>query len=194
MALVARHDITADEYFAMADRLPRFTELIEGVVVVSGPSYRHQHIVGEIYHQLRLWIAAGAGRGACGIPVDVKINDRNVYAPDVWWCGDDLAPSLDEIRFYEVPDLAVEVLSPSTRRYDLGVKRARYDERGLPELWIVDPVVRDGVAARLLRRSAVEVPGFDVERCLVPGGVLESPQLPGFSLALDALLSGGGEA
>lgn len=188
MALVARHHLTADEYFAIADRLPRFTELIEGEVVVASPSVRHQHIAAEIYHRLRLWMLGAPRPGQCGIPSDVRIDGRNVYAPDVWWCSEANAPGLDVIRLPDVPDLAVEVLSPSTRRYDLGVKRARYDEQGLPELWIVDPFVHGGVAARLLRRTAPGKPTFDIEFEEGAEGVLASPQLAGLEIALADLL------
>ena len=38
----------------------------------------------------------------------------------------------------EPPDLVVEVLSPSNRSYDRNLKRRRYLELGVPELWIVD--------------------------------------------------------
>ena len=37
------------------------------------------------------------------------------------------------------PLLAVEVLSPSTRLYDLNTKRSRYEQMGVPSYWIVDP-------------------------------------------------------
>lgn len=37
------------------------------------------------------------------------------------------------------PMLAVEVLSPSTRRFDLMLKRSRYEAAGCPVYWVVDP-------------------------------------------------------
>ena len=37
--------------------------------------------------------------------------------------------------------LAVEVLSPSTRRTDRLLKRSRYEEGGIGAYWIVDPTV-----------------------------------------------------
>ena len=37
-----------------------------------------------------------------------------------------------------MPDIAVEVRSPSTWRYDIGAKKSGYERRGLPELWLVD--------------------------------------------------------
>ena len=42
-------------------------------------------------------------------------------------------------QFDGVPDLILEVLSPSNRDYDLGEKRAAYREAGVPEVWFVDP-------------------------------------------------------
>ena len=37
------------------------------------------------------------------------------------------------------PLLAVEVLSPSTRRFDLHLKRSRYEAAGTGSYWVVDP-------------------------------------------------------
>lgn len=39
------------------------------------------------------------------------------------------------------PLLAVEVLSPSTRHIDLGLKRSRYEAAACPAYWVVDPDV-----------------------------------------------------
>lgn len=39
------------------------------------------------------------------------------------------------------PLLAVEVLSLSTRRFDLLLKRSRYEAAGCPSYWVVDPDV-----------------------------------------------------
>jgi Uma2 family endonuclease len=118
----------------------------------------------------------------------VKVDERNVYSPDVWWCSESKRPDIETVYLDYMPDLAIEVLSPSTRHYDLGVKRARYEERGLPELWIVDPEVRKGVAARVFTPSVQAGPWFDQEVMLEADGVLESPQLPGFALPLKELL------
>jgi Uma2 family endonuclease len=37
------------------------------------------------------------------------------------------------------PLLVVEVLSPSTRLYDLNTKRFAYEKMGVPSYWILDP-------------------------------------------------------
>ena len=52
-----------------------------------------------------------------------------------------LAPS-QAAYFTVMPDWVCEVLSPSTRRRDLGVKRDIYVRAGIPHLWLVDPVAK----------------------------------------------------
>ncbi|MEM8572754.1 MAG: Uma2 family endonuclease [Pseudomonadota bacterium] len=89
--------------------------------------------------------------------------DRGRGGPGGWWIldepelhlGDDvLVPDLagwrrermpqypDVPAFTLVPDWVCEVLSPSTRQFDVTEKRARYLEAGVPHLWFVDPSAR----------------------------------------------------
>jgi Uma2 family endonuclease len=82
-----------------------------------------------------------------------------------------------------VPDLAVEVLSPSTRRYDLNDKRLGYAEHGAVELWIVDPTNRD-VHVYLLQQN----PDQPVQ-VLKGDDVLRTGLLPGFELSLKRLFA-----
>jgi Uma2 family endonuclease len=53
--------------------------------------------------------------------------------------------------------LAVEVLSPSTRRYDLSMKRSRYEEAGSGSYWVVDPIALTLTAWDLVEGRFVEV-------------------------------------
>lgn len=46
-------------------------------------------------------------------------------------------------RIESIPLLVVEVLSPSTRRYDLHTKRVVYRDAGAPAYWIIDPGADD---------------------------------------------------
>jgi len=84
---------------------------------------------------------------------------------------------------YPLPDLAIEIRSPSTWRYDVGTKKRVYEREGLPELWLVD-----GESSVLLvfRRSVPTAPVFDVELELDRSATLTSPLLPGFALDVGA--------
>ncbi len=175
--------LSATEYVTRRE-WPRWSQLIEGEVVVNTPSDYHQYLVGELYALLREWARAAPDRGRAGLSVDVRVDERNVYAPDVWWLAGSDRPSRDTVFLPAPPDLAIEVRSPSTWRYDVGVKKARYEANGLPELWLVDHVA-DTVL--VYRRSAPGAPEFDVALELGRGEALTSPLLPGFRLELASL-------
>jgi Uma2 family endonuclease len=62
-----------------------------------------------------------------------------VVEPDVVFIGPDRVDRFTEGRFVDiVPDLLVEVSSPSTRRLDLIKKCSLYEREGVPEYWFVD--------------------------------------------------------
>jgi len=108
-----------------------------------------------------------------------------VFSPDLLWHADQHSPVLGDERPYPVPDLAFEVRSPSTWRYDIGAKKAAYERNGLPELWLVDPTTND---VFVFRRSSVKAASFDVALELGRDDTLTSPQLPGCTVALATIL------
>jgi Uma2 family endonuclease len=175
--------MTADEYLALEEDHPR-TELIEGEVVLVEPTLLHQLVCVDLLVALVGWTRSEPARGLAVIPIDVKLNERNVYNPDILWYAEDCAPRRDDDRPYPMPNIAIEVRSESTWRYDVGVKKRIYEERGLPELWLVDTRAQ---AVRIFRRSGSRAAVFDVVFELEHHEELTSPQLPGFSLALNAL-------
>lgn len=179
MALTSTR-LTAEEYFALPPTHER-TQLIDGEIVVTEASLRHQRIMLEIGFQLTLWLRAGPGRGEAGFPVDVHLDDRNVFAPDVWWVPEEARPERDAKRIVGPPALAVEVRSPSTWRYDVGTKKSTYERLGLAELWLVDTAAD---VALVFRRSSPQAAVFDVELELTAGDDLTTPLLPGFTVDL----------
>ena len=172
--------LTADAYLAQED--PRRTELIDGVVVVSEPAVLHQHVLGLLHAALLAWTQAAVGRGAVSLPLDVRLDDANVLAPDILWFAAGL--DLRAIRAPRVPDLVVEVRSPGTWRYDVGRKRELYEHHGVRELWLVDTASRTVIVYRRGEPAA----GFDVALELAAGEALGSPLLPGFTASVGALI------
>ena len=185
-AMSVAQQMTADGYLRLPEEhFPRGTQLIDGEVVMNERSLRHQLVVGEIYGRAVQWMWAGPGRGLVVLPLDVRLDDRNVSAPDILWYAEAHVPARDSGRPSPIPDLAVEVRSPSTWRRDIGVKKAVYEQRGLPELWLVDTV-----AERVLvfRRSSPHAATFDIALELARDESLSSPLLAGFALAIGELL------
>lgn len=174
--------MTADEYLALPQaEYGRPWSLVDGEVVVNDPSWLHQVIVQRFHNALYAWSIAQAGRGTVAWPVDVEVDDANVYAPDLHWYADGRAPMLHDERPYPMSDKAVEVRSDSTWRHDLGAKRAGYERAGLPELWLVDT---KNHLILVFRRSSPEASQFAVAFELSADDTLTSPQLPGFELPL----------
>ena len=180
-AMAAAKAMTVEEFLAL-DITPIWPwNLVDGELVVNSPDPPHQELAAQFIGRLFAWIAAGDARGRVLVPLDVLIDGRNVYRPDVVWYAPVHPPGK---RPFAVPDLAVEIRSPSTWHHDTGAKKDGYERAGLPELWLVDEVT-----ARVLvyRRSGPRSPTFDVTAELGRGDTLESPQLPGFALPLDDL-------
>jgi len=179
--------MTAEEYLALPE-LPsaRRQELIEGELVVNEPTWLHGTVRGRLYAAVWNWAHAASGRGAVGDPIDVLIDERNVFAPDVVWYRDRRVPGLHDPRPYAMPDLVAEVRSPSTWRFDIGVKKAAYESHGLGELWLADTAAS---VLLVFRRSVPERPDFDEALELTAEDALRSPLLPGFELVLGELFS-----
>jgi Uma2 family endonuclease len=172
--------MTAAEYIALPND-ERWCELIDGVVVVNDPLPRHAIVQVRLGAALHSWVDAAPDRGFAMAPTDVDIDAHNVFAPDLLWMA--RLRTADE-RLPRIPDLCVEIRSPSTWRYDVGTKLVHYQAAGLPELWLVDTVAESVIVQRRSRRGA---PDFDLALELRGDEQLTSPQLPGFSLRIAEL-------
>jgi len=188
-AMSVAERLTAEEFLALPEpERGRPWNLVAGEVVVSEPTALHGEIVEELLFALGSWVRAESGRGRVAVPRDVKIDDRNVFAPDILWYAEGRVPAREALPPYPLPDLAVEVRSPATWGYDIGPKKAAYEHHGLPELWLVDTAAG---AVLVFRRSAANGPAFDEALELERGAALESPLLPGFTLPVGELFPGG---
>jgi Uma2 family endonuclease len=174
--------MTVAEYLDQDD--PRTTNLVDGEVVVTEPLPLHQRTLLELALALGNWCRAGEGRGEATLPIDVALDEHNCFAPDVLWYREGRGPGRADFRPQPLPDIAVEVRSPATWRHDIGIKKTRYEQHGLPELWLVDTAAD---VVLVFRRSSPTAPTFDVSLELARGDSLTSPLLAGFALALDAL-------
>ncbi len=180
----AERTFTAEEFFALPeDPLRRRSELIDGRIVMDDPTGLHQHVVVNLLVAMSSWIRGAEGRGYVIFNQHQHLTDRNVFSPDLLWWAD--TARIDPQRNVQpVADLVAEVRSPSTWKYDIGVKRRLYEEHGAGELWLVDT---SSSSVIVCRRSQPGGPCFDVEAELASPESLTSPALPGFGLAVEDL-------
>ena len=128
-------------------------ELIDGSLIVSpGPQLPHQDVVGNLHLLLRA--ACPSGLKVVLAPFAVALSDDTEVQPDL------LVAPRGQFTHKELPGaplLAVEVLSPSTRRVDLLLKRDRLQSAGVASYWLVDPDEPSIIVLELRRGSYVEV-------------------------------------
>ena len=149
---------TWDDFVALDEDDLR--ELIDGELVeVEVPTARHEDIVALLLYFLNTWAEAGHGGRARASGYKIRISERRGVMPDVQFYRRGNAavrgqePGLVQGR----PDLVVEVVSPSSRRYDRVKKLAWYAQKGVPEYWLVDADARTLEQLRLEGESYVIV-------------------------------------
>lgn len=136
------HLLSLEEWDALGEDSSSHAELQEGGIVSPKPIFGHQRAALRIGAALD---AAATEEFDVAPGLDVVIEARTpatVRAPDVVVLR---AGTRNPIPAEKVA-LAVEVLSPGTRRTDLVMKRHEYAEAGIPQYWIVD---LDGGEVRL---------------------------------------------
>jgi prevent-host-death family protein len=135
--------VTYEEYLELVEKSEHRFELIDGVIYnMASPSYKHQNAVHELHGAFYLWFKGKPCKPLTS-PFDVTfIKEENnicVVQPDILVLCDQ--HNIDQNGKYNgIPDLVVEVLSPSTRGKDLINKLDLYKQCGVKEYWVVDPM------------------------------------------------------
>lgn len=167
------------------DRLPpdgMRHELIRGEHVVNAaPNLFHQDISQNLVGIVRPFVRrAGLGR-VYQSPVNVLFPDGSMVDPDVVFVSNERRSVLKKKRIEGAPDLIVEVLSKSTRRHDEVDKRSLYEEFGVAEYWIIDPIPQ---SVKIYRRDASGAFGHSFVVSAMEDTTLTTPLLPGLAIAL----------
>ena len=114
-------------------------ELWNGVPVAMSPSpsFRHQKISLEIASEIRIQLKEDPFDDGCSVvfETDWRVDDHTVVRPDVMVvCAE---PKDEWVE--DPPTLVVEVLSPSTRKKDLTVKKDLYAANEVKYYLMFDP-------------------------------------------------------
>ena len=166
---------TTPEYLLFANDQNALIELSDGQVVIHAmPTPQHQTIVLNLAARLREY---EQGRVLIA-PVPVQLWPGKLREPDVMLYRAEHVNRIGD-QLAGVPDLAVEVLSPSTRAIDLGEKRDEYAQAGISEYWIVEP------DAQNISAYTLEGDRYRLAARWRPTEQLHSNLLPDFSLAVD---------
>ena len=174
--------ITVEEFAQMTTSETEDYELVEGELVpLPSANPMHADVRGRLEHLLRSYFESNPIGVVLG-EVDCRINEELVRRPDLSILLSIRLKDLDRKRvpLPFAPDIAVEVLSPSENVVEVHRKALEYLAGGSHEVWQLDHengevFVQTHSGIRLLRGNEA---------------VLDSPLLPGFSVALAKLLAG----
>lgn len=132
-------------------------ELLNGkIVMMSSPSVNHSTVASNIYYAFRTYLKGKTCR-AFSDGVDVYLTENDRVIPDAMIVCNRSIVKPDGI--HGTPDLIVEVLSPSTAKNDRGYKKDLYEQSGVKEYWLVDPVLRS-IEAYILENGKYHLTEF----------------------------------
>ena len=165
-------------------------ELINGTAYVReppSPSFSHQGMVGELYHQIATALE-GKPCCVCIAPLDVRLPKSTeedgkvdtVVQPDVFIVCD--LQKVDARGVRGAPDWLAEVLSPGTARHDRHRKLPVYERAGVREVWLIDPIDRTLTLYRL------KAGRYGRATCLKLKGRTRLTAVPGVTIDWDKVL------
>lgn len=143
MSVVSTIKMTARQFLEIGeDPVGVRLELVDGEVAV-GPSLTplHSRAVVQLITILQTFIASNA-LGELYKDANTILNEFNVRRPDLLFFSKNRLDLIGEKAMEGPPDLAVEVISPSSVQTDCVDKFAEYCKAGVQHYWIVDPAMQ----------------------------------------------------
>lgn len=137
--VIRTYDATVEDFFAITDEDLK-CEYVDGELIVHSPAtLRHEDVAGFLLMLVRDHVSRGSLGYVWGGNAVVQLNDSRCFSPDISYLKRSNAARIQNERVVGPVDLAVEVLSKSTRKYDRGEKLQAYQQGRIPEIWLVDP-------------------------------------------------------
>jgi len=157
-------------------------ELYDGeVIVVPAPFPRHQRAVRELLRQLDEYARTHGGE-VLDSPLDIVFSEYDVLQPDVVFFQASRRHLIQpDAAIRSAPDLAVEVLSPSTTERDRTKKMQTYARYGVAEYWIID------LPAQQIEVHVLTGGSFAPQQTAGAAELVRSVVLPDFSVQADVL-------
>ena len=161
-------------------------ELLKGeLIVVASPNRDHQIAATRLVTRMNLQSEENDLGWVFAAPFDVLLEDDvdglSVVQPDIIFVSKERERIITPANIQGAPDMAVEILSPSSRRRDWRDKLDLYERHGVREYWLIDP------ESRMLWIMRLRDGRLEMHRVCCEGDVAESAALEGFSVGVDAI-------
>jgi Uma2 family endonuclease len=171
---------SVDDYLELSEQHNKLIEFTDGAIeILPMPTTSHQLMVVYLYKLIEEYLV---GRGGMVLlaPLRLRLSSGKFREPDLVYLA---AEHLDRARnlYWEGADLVMEVVSEGGRERDLDQKPKDYAESGIPEYWIVDPLLEQITVLTLSEGTYLTHGTFG------RGELATSALLPGFTADVSAV-------
>ena len=134
----ARKGITYTDYVKIDDS-NRYEVFHGDLRMVPAPSTDHQDVSRNLEFLIWNFVKEKRLGKVFNAPIDVVFDDEEVYQPDIVFIQSKRRDIIRKNAIHGVPDLIVEIVSPSSAFYDTVEKKEIYRKYGVNEYWLVFP-------------------------------------------------------
>jgi len=137
--LIIQPDVTEKEFWELATEDIK-CELLDGVLVIHSPAdVEHEDIFRYLLTLFSLYFEKTNDGKVFGSRLVMKLEPKWNPEPDLLVITSEKYPNLKSTHLEGPADIVIEILSKSTRQYDLDVKLPKFLRAGVKEVWIIDP-------------------------------------------------------
>jgi Uma2 family endonuclease len=159
-------------------------EIMNGVLcLVPTPSLFHQRISRRLEIQLSLFVEEHDLGEVFDAPIDVVLDEHNTVQPDVVFVSRERSVILQPAGIMGIPDLIIEIISPSSLHRDSYEKKELYERFGVKEYWLVDQ------ANRCIQVFSMKADKYELLCFVAEKGTVFSEVVPGFQLELSQIMA-----
>jgi Uma2 family endonuclease len=175
---VIAENVSEAEFFANYEG---HFEWVDGKVIKMPPiTLLHSLVTDYLRLLLKVYLESRNLGRTLGTPFAMRLSDiSRVRQPDIFVILGENQHNLTEYYFDGAADICIEVVSPTTVITDRGVKFEEYQQGGVTEYWIIDPLRKEALFYRLDEKVYKPQP--------IQNDVYETPQLPKLQLHVPTL-------
>ncbi|WP_246945032.1 Uma2 family endonuclease [Bacillus pinisoli] len=177
--------VSLEEYLKIRESNEELLEYIDGTIFMTpSPSTKHQRISNKIQFEFSKFLQ-GKSCEVFAAPYDIELKNEKmagtkIVIPDISIICD--KSGFTEANYIGVPNLIVEILSPSNQSHDLITKLNLYMNYGVREYWIINPMLHSITVYTLNNEGMYEQFDMKTER-----GNITSKFLEGLKVDVEAM-------
>jgi Uma2 family endonuclease len=137
--LLRKPGVSEEEYFEITDE-DSLCELFYGELIMHSPvSRRHEELFRFLFTLLTIYNEKKKLGTVLGSRFAMRLRGDLIFEPDIIFVEKKRERNIKDTYLEGPCNLVIEILSKTTRNYDLNEKRRVYRNHAIPEIWFVDP-------------------------------------------------------